>query len=138
MNKWIGIGNLTRDPETRTVSSGNSVCTFTIAVNRRNAKPGQQEADFFRVSAWGKLGEICQKWLLKGRKCCVVGPVSVSTYEGRDGSTRFSLDIMATDVQFLSPKSESGYDNGAFEPSDADDSGFDDFDSKGFLDGLEP
>ena len=108
MNKLTIIGNLTRDPETRTVSStGNTVCSFTVAVNRRrsSANANQPEADFFRVSAWDKLGENCQRFLAKGRKVAVVGPVSVSSYEAKDGGgTRFSLDVRAEDVEFLSSR----------------------------------
>ena len=65
MNKLTIIGNLTRDPELRTTSSGIQVCSFTVAVNRRrssNADSGQPEADFFRVTAWRQLGEICSKY----------------------------------------------------------------------------
>jgi len=114
MNKWIGIGNLTRDPETRTVSSGSTVCSFTIAVNRKVKREGQPDADFFRISAWNKLGDVCQRYLAKGRKVCVVGSVSVSSYDGKDGVMRFSLDVMAEDVEFLSPKSDE-------QRSDADE-----------------
>jgi single-strand DNA-binding protein len=106
MNKLHIIGNLTRDPETRTVSSGSTVCSFTVAVNRRNKRDGQPEADFFRVSAWNKLGDVCQRYLAKGRKAAVVGSVSVSSYEGKDGGMRFSLDVFAEDVEFLSPREE--------------------------------
>ncbi len=94
MNKVILIGNLTRDPELRTTPSGDSVCSFTIAVNRRrrsNAEAGQPEADFFRVSAWRQLGENCAKYLAKGRKVFVSGPVTCRTYVGNDGQTRASL-----------------------------------------------
>ena len=78
-----------------------------MAVNRRNKKDGQSEADFFRVSAWRQLGENCLKFLAKGRKVAVVGPVSVHTYTGNDGNTRASLEVNADEVEFLSPKSES-------------------------------
>lgn len=111
MNKLFIVGNLTRDPELRTTSQGISVCSFTVAVNRRrssNAAAGQPEADFFRVSAWRQLGEICQKYLAKGRKVSVVGSVSVQTYQGNDGTTRASLEVNADDVEFLSPKGEGG------------------------------
>jgi single-strand DNA-binding protein len=107
MNKLTIIGNLTGDPESRTTSGGVNVTTFTVAVNRRNKKEGQPEADFFRVSAWRQLGENCLKFLAKGRKVAVVGPVSVHTYTGNDGNTRASLEVNADDVEFLSPKSES-------------------------------
>lgn len=104
MNKLTIIGNLTRDPELRTTQSGISVCSFTVAVNRRRTQQNQQpEADFFRVSAWRQLGENCGKWLIKGKKVCVVGPVSVSTYQGNDGVTRAQMEITAEDVEFLSP-----------------------------------
>jgi single-strand DNA-binding protein len=122
VNKLTIIGNLTRDPETRTVGADKSVCSFTVAVNRRKVSqnPNQPEADFFRVSAWDKLGENCQRYLAKGRKVAVVGPVSVSSYEAKDGGgTRFSLDMRADDVEFLSSSKEVA----AQPKSDADDSG---------------
>ena len=102
MNKLTIIGNLTKDPELRTTQSGISVCSFTVAVNRRRHAEGQTEADFFKVSAWRQLGENCAKWLIKGRKVCVVGPVSVSTYQANDGTTRAQMEITADDVEFLS------------------------------------
>lgn len=69
MNKLTIIGNLTRDPESRTTPNGNNVCTFTVAVNRRRSQNSNQpEADFFRVSVFGVMGENCQRYLAKGRK----------------------------------------------------------------------
>jgi len=109
MNKLTIIGNLTRDPELRTVGAGISVCDFTVAVNRRNRSQqngGQPETDFFRVTAWRQLGEICAKYLAKGRKVCVVGPVSARTYQANDGSTRVSLEVTAEDVEFLSSRND--------------------------------
>lgn len=114
MNKLTIIGNLTRDPETRTVSSGDTVCTFTLAVNRRTNKD-HPEADYFRVSAWNRLGETAQKYLGKGKKACIIGPVSVSSYTGKDGGTHFQLEVKAEDMEFLTPR----------ERSDADDSALD-------------
>lgn len=111
MNKLFIIGNLTRDPELRTTPNGISVCSFTVAVNRRrgnNADAGQPEADFFRVTAWRQLGENCQKYLQKGRKVAITGSVSVSTFTGNDGQTRASLDVTADDVEFLTPRNEAG------------------------------
>lgn len=105
MNKLILIGNLTRDPELRTTPQGISVCDFTIAVNRRGGQ--QNEADFFRITAWRQLGENCAKYLAKGRKVFVSGPVSARVYQANDGSSRVSLEVTADDVEFLSPKSEA-------------------------------
>jgi single-strand DNA-binding protein len=110
MNKLTIIGNLTRDPESHPAGD-TSVCSFTVAVNRRsrsNAANGQPEADYFRVSAWRQLGENCQKYLAKGRKVCVVGPVTARTYTANDGTTRVSLEVTAEDVEFLSSRNEAG------------------------------
>ena len=109
MNKLTIIGNLTKDPELRTTATGLSVCTFTVAVNRRQSaqqrQNGQQpEADYFRVTAWRERGEICAKFLQKGKKVCVIGPVSVSTYDGRDGKTYANLEVTADEVEMLSPR----------------------------------
>lgn len=111
MNKIFIIGNLTRDPEMRTVGSGASVCSFTVAVNRRranSAEAGQPEADFFRVSAWRQLGENCNRFLAKGRKVGVTGTLTLQTYTGNDGQQRYSLEVQADEVEFLTPRSEQG------------------------------
>lgn len=112
MNKLTIIGNLTADPQSNTTNGDKVVCNFTVAVNRRKKIEGQPEADFFRVAAWGKLGENCQKYLAKGRKVGVVGPVSVRTYEAKDGTTKACLDLYAEDVEFLSSRNESNSDTG--------------------------
>ena len=103
MNRVILIGNLTKDPETHTTQSGATYCAFTLAVNRRHANAqGQREADFFSVTAWRQLGELCQKYLAKGRKACVEGSIQMRTYEGQDGVKRLAVDIIADSVEFLS------------------------------------
>ena len=109
MNKLTIIGNLTRDPEMRVTPSGVNVCTFSVAVNRRGRRDDQNsqpEADFFRVTAWRQLGENCARFLAKGRKVCVIGPVSVHTYTGSDGQFRASLEGTADDVEFLSSRND--------------------------------
>ena len=109
MNKLTIIGNLTRDPELRTTTAGINVCTFTVAVNRRGRRDdqnGQPEADFFRVTAWRQLADICSKYLQKGRKVCVIGPVSVHTFTGNDGASHASLEVTADDVEFLSSRND--------------------------------
>lgn len=107
MNKLTIIGNLTRDPELRTTASGVNVCSFTVAVNKRSKKDGeQQDADFFRVSAWRGLADVCSKYLAKGRKVAVVGSVSLHTYESQNGKQGASLEVVADDVEFLSQRTE--------------------------------
>lgn len=104
MNQLVIIGNLTKDPELRTTSTGLSVCTFTVAVNRKKTKDStEQEADFFRVTAWRQLGEICAKFTEKGKKVCVVGRVSLNTWDNEKGHGA-SLEVLADSVEFLSPR----------------------------------
>jgi single-strand DNA-binding protein len=107
MNKIFLIGNLTRDPELRATSSGIPVCTFSIAVKRKQ-KPeaGQPEADFFRVTTWRQLAENCNRFLRKGKKAGVVGSLSLNIFKGKDGADKPSLEVQADEVEFLSPKDE--------------------------------
>ena len=116
MNRLSIIGNLVRDPEVRTANTSNgqvTVCSFTVAVNRKGKK---DEADFFRVTAWRGLGEVCGRYLAKGRKVYASGPVSVRTYQAQDGSTKASLELQADEVEFLST-----IDHGdAYEPPEAE------------------
>lgn len=108
MNKVIMIGNLTRDPELRTTSSGYNVCSFGIAVNRRRKVEGQPDVDFFNVTVWRQLGENCARYLTKGRKVCVVGSLQIRTYDAKDGTKRTVADIEADDVEFLYNAPQSG------------------------------
>ena len=115
------IGNLTRDPELRTTSAGVNVCDFTVAVNRRRRQDQEHpEADYFRISAWRERGELCAKYLKKGSKVCVIGPVSVRTYTGNDGTTKASLEVTADEVEFLSSRNSGSEsvdgDNSAAKP----------------------
>ena len=108
INKLYVIGNLTADPQSHVTPDGKTVCNFSLAVNRRQKREGQPDADFFRIAAWRQLGENCQKFLAKGRKVCVVGPVSVRTYKAQEGSTRASMEVTAEDVEFLSSRNDGG------------------------------
>lgn len=112
MNKIILIGNLTRDPELRTTPNGYTVCDFTIAVNNRGGRrqegaQQQEDAQFFRITAWRQLGENCAKYLAKGRKVFVSGPLTARTYQGNDGMTRVSLEVTADDIEFLTSRNEA-------------------------------
>ena len=124
MNKTFIIGNLTRDPELRTVNGQDgpvNVCDFTVAVNRKNGRNanGQQEADFFKVTAWRGLADVCAQYLAKGRKVSVIGPVTASAYIGNDGQARASLEIKADDVEFLTPKDQQSTATGYSAPQSA-------------------
>ena len=103
MNKAILIGNLTRDPEYTTTTSGVAKCTFTLAVQRRftNAQ-GVREADFISIVAWRQTAELCAKYLAKGRKCAVEGSIQTRSYDAQDGTKRYVTEIIADSVEFLS------------------------------------
>ena len=106
MNKIVIIGNVTKDPELRTTTTGKQVCGFTVAANRRKKVEGQPDADFFRVSAWEGLAENCAKYLTKGKKVCVIGAVSARAYTTSKGEAAASLEVFAHEVEFLTPKGE--------------------------------
>lgn len=117
MNKLFIIGNLTRAPELRTMPDGRTVCNFTVAVNRRMKKGAEHpEADYFRVTAWDALGENCGKYLAKGKKVNVIGPVSLDHYADQNGEIRYYLQMKADEVEFLTPKGQDGAkpDGGGF------------------------
>lgn len=125
MNKIILIGNLTNDPELRATPSGVSVCSFTIAVNRRFPSDGEKVTDFFRIQAWRGLADTCKKYLTKGKKVAVIGELQARQYDGKDGQKRMSLDVSADEVEFLSAKDET---KPAMRP--ADPNTFEDISSK--------
>lgn len=109
MNKIILIGNLTRDPESGTTSSGVSYCNFSIAVNRRFSK--ENETDYFNVKTWRGTAENSAKFLNKGKKVCVVGSMQMRTYEANDGSKKTVYEVMADEVEFLSSAGEKSIEN---------------------------
>ncbi len=121
MKKIVLIGNLTRDPELRTTQSGVPVCTFSVAVNRRrSAAAGQPEADFFRITTWRQLAENCNRFLKKGNKVAVVGDISLNQYKDSNGLPRYSMEVTADEVEFLTPRSDA--DDTGLEYNPVDDS----------------
>lgn len=109
MNRVILIGNLTRDPELTETSSGIAVCRFSIAVSRDYANSeGNRETDFFNITVWRGRAENCGKYLKKGNKVAVVGSLQNRSYEDKDGIKRTVTDIVASDVEFLTPKNAQG------------------------------
>ncbi len=105
MNKIILIGNLTRDPESNTTQGGVNFTRFTIAVNRPfTNSSGERVADYFDIICWRMLAERCAKYLFKGSKVGITGSVQRRQYEDRDGIKRTSFDVVADEVEFLTPK----------------------------------
>ena len=103
MNMMILIGNLVRDPEYKDAGNGEMVCSFTVAENRR-ARDGRELVNYIRVSAWGKLGEICASYLSKGRKVMVSGRASARGWIGRDGGARAGIEMTAEKMELLTAK----------------------------------
>lgn len=120
MNQLVIIGNLCSDPVSRTTKDGKNVTTFTVAVNRRkSANANVPDADFFRVNAWGALGDYVKQWGIKGRKIAVEGRVTASAYQAQNGEIRANLDVFAEHVEFLSPGNQAPQD--APQPATAQD-----------------
>ena len=105
MNKVILIGNLTRDPELSETPSGVAVCRFAIAVSRDYASAdGTRETDFFNITVWRGRAENCGKYLKKGNKVAIVGSLQNRSYEDKDGIKRNVTDVVANEVEFLTPR----------------------------------
>lgn len=105
MNKVILVGNLTKDPELSETPSGVAVCKFSLAVSRdyTNAE-GNRDTDFFNITVWRGRAENCGKYLKKGNKVAIVGSLQTRSYEDKDGIKRNVTDIIASEVEFLTPK----------------------------------
>ncbi|HKL74201.1 MAG TPA: single-stranded DNA-binding protein [Clostridia bacterium] len=104
MNRVFLIGNLTRDPELTVTSSDITNCKFSVAVTRSYNK---RETDFFTIVCWRGLAENCGKYLRKGSKVGISGSVQNNNYEGSDGVRRYTTEIVADEVQFLTSKAET-------------------------------
>lgn len=113
-NRITLVGNLTRDPEIRYLSSGSGVTKFALAVNRKT-KQGD-ETMFIDITAWDKLGEICNTYLKKGMSVLVEGRLAIRNYDDKDGVKRKAVEVVASDMQMLDSK-RSGGANG--DPSGA-------------------
>ena len=111
INVVVLTGNLTRDPELRSLPSGTSVCDMRIAVNtrRKNGATGEWEdkPNYFDVKVWGAQGENCQRFLSKGRPVAVQGRLEWREWETQDGQKRQAVDIIADSVQFLGGREEA-------------------------------
>jgi single-strand DNA-binding protein len=121
LNKVLLIGNLTRDPELRYLTTGRAVTTFSIAVNRNfTTQSGEkkEETTFVRIVTWDKRAEVCNEYLKKGSPVFVEGRLQSRTWEAQDGSKRSTTEIVANSVQFLSrgPVSKTAASEAQAEP----------------------
>ncbi len=124
VNKVIIVGRLGADPETKTINSGNTVSTLSVATSDSwTDKDGQRQerTEWHRVVAWGKLAELCGKFLHKGRQVYVEGRLQTRSWEDQQGQKRYTTEIVAQTVQFLGGASERG--EGASDRSQSHDFG---------------
>lgn len=120
LNRVTLIGNLTRDPELKYTPSGSAVCTFGLATNREwvdSSGQKQEGAEFHRIVAWGKLGEICNQLLQKGRKVFVEGRLQTRQWKTQDGSDRQVTEIVIEEMMALDAPKNSNYSSSNYDAS---------------------
>ena len=109
VNKWIGIGNLTKDVLLKYTPAGIAVCSFSIACNERyKDKDGnkQEKVEFINLVAWRQLAEICGKFLSKGKQVYVEGKIQNRSYDDKDGIKRYVSEVVINEMQMLGSKPE--------------------------------
>ena len=117
-NKIILVGNLGRDPELRYTAQGTPVCSFSMATNeRRKDRNGemQDQTTWFRITLWNRLAETASQYLQKGRQVYIEGRLRVEEYIDRDGKPRHSLEVFATDMQFIGSRGSDEGGGGTYE-----------------------
>lgn len=116
LNKAILMGRLVADPELRRTPNGNSVTSFTLAVNRSYNRNGEQpQTDFLDIVAWGKTAEFVSRYFVKGQLVAVAGRIQARTWEDKQGQKRKSVEIVAEEVHFAEPKRD-GQSRGPQQP----------------------
>ena len=119
MNRLIMMGRLVADPEVRYgAANGSAVATFRIAVDRRFKRDGDPDADFFRITAFGRQAEFAEKYLRKGTKILLEGEIRNNNYTGKDGNMVYSDQIIANSIEFAESKNASGNNGGGYQQED--------------------
>ena len=130
MNNVVLIGRLTRDPEMRYTTGQNqmAVTTFTLAIDRPTRQGQEKQADFIRVTVFGRMAENCDRYLAKGRQAAVQGRIQTGRYTNKDGQTVYTTDVVAGNVKFLeygqngnSSQSSGSYQNQSSQQAPAQD-----------------
>ena len=137
MNRAILMGRLTKEVEMRQTPNGVSVARFTLAVNRRFAKEGQQQADFINCVAWRQTSEFIARYCQKGSMIAVVGSIQSRSWDGQDGKKKYATEVNVEEAYFTGEKSENTgqYNQTPQNFNQAPQQGFgDDFDMDGFSD----
>ena len=109
-NKVILIGNMVADPELKQTQQGTSVCSFSIAINRRtsrNADPAQQTVDFINIVTWRQTAEFVSKYFKKGKPILICGQLQTRTWTDQQGNKRYATEVVADEINFVERKSDS-------------------------------
>jgi single-strand DNA-binding protein len=107
LNKVILCGRLTADIELKQTQSGVSVCSFSLAVNRKYSKEGEQQADFINCVAWRSTAEFIGKYFRKGSSICICGSIQTRSYTDKDGNKRTAFEVVVDEANFVDSKGES-------------------------------
>lgn len=121
VNKVILLGRLGKDPEIKYTQNGNAVCNFTMATSETwNDKSGQKQerTEWHRIVVWGKLAELCNQYLSKGREAFVEGKLQTRSWEGQDGKKNYTTEIMADNVRFVGGSAGASASNGRSQNND--------------------
>ena len=123
MNNVQLVGRLTRDPEVRYSDGGSTVARFSLAVDRRFHKEGQQDADFISCVSFGKTAEFIEKYFSKGMRMGLIGRIQTGSYTNQEGQKIYTTDVYTDNVEFVESKasSENGQGDSRPEPSSAGD-----------------
>lgn len=124
LNNVSLVGRLTRDPELRYTNQGLSIAKFSIAVDRRFKKDGDQSADFPNITAFGKTAEFIEKYFSKGQRIGLTGRIQTGSYEKEDGTKVYTTDVIAENVEFVESKSQSNNNQGNSKAESVDADGF--------------
>lgn len=113
-NKVILIGNMTADPELKQTTSGISVCSFSIAINRKFSKEGEQACDFITIQTWRQQAEFVSKYFKKGMPILVCGQLQQRTWTDNQGQKRYATEVVADEVSFVTARENA---DGAAKPT---------------------
>jgi single-strand DNA-binding protein len=108
LNKVILGGRLTTDVELKTTTSGVSVCSFTLAINRKFQKEGEQQTDFINCVAWRGTAEFISKYFRKGSSLCIVGNIQTRTWADQNNQKRYATEVIVDEATFVDSKSDNG------------------------------
>lgn len=106
LNEVILCGRLTAAPELKTTPSGVAVCSFTLAVNRKYSKEGEQTADFISCVAWRERAEFVAKYFKKGSSLCIMGAIQTRNYTDKDSAKRYVTEVLVDDARFVDSKND--------------------------------